>query len=89
MSTCTRKRTGLVFCTVACWDAHVPVARHKESWAIEMRAPSKTEWDQVLAGDREDPTFPKREKEKVEEPEVAIKRDASGDVPRVILRRTR
>ena len=26
VSTCNRKRTGLVFCTVSCWDAHLPVS---------------------------------------------------------------
>lgn len=39
VSTCNRKRTGLTFCSVDCWDAHVPVLRHKESWAEERRAP--------------------------------------------------
>ncbi|MFN7685349.1 MAG: hypothetical protein ACK5QT_08060 [Oligoflexia bacterium] len=40
VSTCNRKRTGLTFCSVECWDAHVPVLRHKESWAEERRAPA-------------------------------------------------
>ncbi len=39
VSTCNRKRTGLVFCTVSCWDAHLPVARHREAWAEEKTAP--------------------------------------------------
>jgi hypothetical protein len=33
VSTCNRKRTGLVFCSVSCWDAHVPLLRHRESSA--------------------------------------------------------
>lgn len=40
VSTCNRKRTGLVFCSVECWDSHVPMMRHKESWAEERRAPT-------------------------------------------------
>ena len=40
VSTCNSKRMGLYFCTVACWDAHLPSARHRESWAVEKRAPS-------------------------------------------------
>ena len=39
MSTCNRKRTGLVFCSVECWDAHVPLYNHRESWALENRSP--------------------------------------------------
>ncbi|MFQ5699418.1 MAG: hypothetical protein ACE5IL_14190 [Myxococcota bacterium] len=38
VSTCNRKRTGLVFCTTECWDAHLGVVNHRESWAIEKRA---------------------------------------------------
>ena len=41
VSTCNRKRTGLVFCTVECWDAHNPMMNHRESWAEERTAPSK------------------------------------------------
>ena len=40
VSTCNQKRTGLAFCTVSCWDAHLPVARHREAWAEERTAPS-------------------------------------------------
>ena len=43
VSTCNRKRTALAFCTVSCWDAHLPVARHRESWAEEQRAPREPE----------------------------------------------
>jgi hypothetical protein len=40
VSTCNRKRTGLSFCSVSCWDAHVPGMNHRESWAEERRAPT-------------------------------------------------
>ena len=40
VSTCNRKRTALAFCSVECWDAHLPEARHREAWAEEQRAPS-------------------------------------------------
>ena len=43
VSTCNRARTGLRFCTVSCWDAHLPVARHREAWAEEQRAPKTPE----------------------------------------------
>ena len=44
VSTCTRPRTGFVFCSVSCWDSHLAVVRHRESWALEKRAPSEAEW---------------------------------------------
>jgi len=56
VSTCNRKRTGLVFCSVRCWEAHLPIARHRDAWAEEQRSPSRAEWERVqatqMAGDR-------------------------------------
>jgi hypothetical protein len=49
VSTCNRPRTGLVFCTVSCWDAHLSVVRHRESWALERRAPTAAEWEREQA----------------------------------------
>ena len=43
VSTCNRKRTALQFCDVSCWEVHLPVARHRESWAEEKRAPSQAD----------------------------------------------
>ena len=39
VSTCNRKRTGLVFCSTDCWDAHLGFVNHRESWAEERTAP--------------------------------------------------
>jgi hypothetical protein len=39
VSTCNRVRTALVFCSVDCWEIHLPTERHREAWAIEERAP--------------------------------------------------
>ena len=44
VSTCNRARTALAFCSVSCWDAHVPMLRHRESWAEESRSPTAGEW---------------------------------------------
>lgn len=44
VSTCNRKRTGLVFCTTSCWDVHLPLMNHREAWAEERRAPTREEW---------------------------------------------
>jgi hypothetical protein len=49
VSTCNRDRTGFVFCSIGCWDAHVPVMRHRDAWAEEKRSPSRKEWEQLLA----------------------------------------
>lgn len=40
VSTCNRARTGLVFCKLECWDAHVPVAGHRDAHAEELSAPA-------------------------------------------------
>jgi hypothetical protein len=45
VSTCNRKGTELRFCSVECWDAHVPVMRHREAWAEEKRSPTQTVWE--------------------------------------------
>ena len=44
VSTCNRKGTDFAFCSVDCWDAHVPVLRHRDAWAEEQRAPSAAAW---------------------------------------------
>lgn len=45
VSTCNHQRTGLFFCSVVCWDAHVPEARHRDAWAEPMTAPSEAEYE--------------------------------------------
>ena len=45
VSTCNRKGTELRFCSVECWDAHVPVMRHREAWAEEKRSPTQAQWE--------------------------------------------
>lgn len=39
VSTCNRKRTALYFCSVECWESHLPTARHRDAWAEEQVAP--------------------------------------------------
>jgi hypothetical protein len=29
-----------VFCSVSCWEVHLPDANHREAWAVERRAPT-------------------------------------------------
>ena len=43
VSTCNRKRTALAFCSVSCWEVHLPGANHREAWAVERTAPRTPE----------------------------------------------
>jgi histone H3/H4 len=40
VSSCNRVRAAMVFCGMDCWDAHVPIARHREASAEERTAPA-------------------------------------------------
>lgn len=51
VSTCNRKRTGLFFCSLACFEAHLPTARHRDAWAEREQAPSASEWQAVQASE--------------------------------------
>jgi histone H3/H4 len=51
VSTCNRNRTKLVFCSVACWDSHVAILRHRDAWAVEARAPSREAWAAEVAAE--------------------------------------
>lgn len=49
VSTCNRPRTGFAFCSVNCFDAHVPTLRHRDAWAEEQMAPRREEWEREQA----------------------------------------
>lgn len=44
VSTCNRPRLALYFCSLPCWEAHVPEARHRDAWAEEQKAPTRLSW---------------------------------------------
>ena len=46
VSTCNGQRTGYVFCSMQCFETHLPGARHRDAGAIRMTAPSKIETTQ-------------------------------------------
>ena len=48
VSTCNRKRTGMVFCSVGCWEIHLPMMRHREAYAVEKRSPTQAAWQREL-----------------------------------------
>ena len=39
VSTCNSARAPLTFCSLECWQSHVPAMRHRDAWAEERRAP--------------------------------------------------
>ncbi len=40
---------GMFFCSVSCWDAHVPGMRHRDAWAEPVKAPSREQYLAELA----------------------------------------
>lgn len=40
VSTCNGKRTGYVFCSIPCFERHLPGARHKDAYAVEEISPA-------------------------------------------------
>lgn len=59
VSTCNGQRTGYVFCSVSCFEVHLPGARHKDAAAMEERAPMKPSEVNVAAATAS-PQDPKR-----------------------------
>lgn len=43
ISTCRTNRTNYAFCSVICWDGHLPIERHRadSASAVEKRAPTE------------------------------------------------
>lgn len=49
VSTCNNQRSGYVFCSVPCFEVHLPTARHKDAAAIENQAPSRSPTRTIIA----------------------------------------
>ena len=47
VSTCNGERTGYVFCSVSCFEVHLPGARHRDAGAIEKFAPKSAQAPQA------------------------------------------
>lgn len=45
VSTCTAGRHHPVFCSMPCWEQHVPVMRHRDAWAEQKRSPKRSAWE--------------------------------------------
>jgi len=44
---------GLFFCTLECYDAHLPMMRHRDAWAEPTQAPSREEYEREQAAEAE------------------------------------
>jgi hypothetical protein len=93
VSTCNRKGSSLVFCSMPCWDSHVPLMRHREAWAEEQRSPTREGWgaDAAIrnAAQPASPPRPAREAPDGDSEESggddAAPMTLSTDVPREVL----
>jgi hypothetical protein len=83
VSTCNRKRTGLVFCTVSCWEVHLPVAKHRQSWAVEATAPTRAQARADGSGAAQPAAAAPREKRRILPATQASA--ARREVPREVL----
>lgn len=84
VSTCNRARTALYFCSVECWDAHLPEARHRDAWAEPQTAPSREAYERELreTADRE---TARSATEATEPTRRRIVGDQEADLPKDVL----
>ncbi len=88
VSTCNRNKLALYFCTLACWDAHLPEAKHRDAWAEPVKAPTRA---QLQAVEREEAEREERSKARestmTEEAEKRrrIINHAGEDLPKDVL----
>lgn len=50
VSTCNTNKTNYVFCSVNCFETHLPGARHKDAYAIEETAPKTSTPQRIIVG---------------------------------------
>ena len=53
VSTCNRAKLAQFFCSLPCWDAHLPEARHRDAWAEPMKAPTLEAFRRELQEEQE------------------------------------
>lgn len=83
ISTCNRKESDFRFCSVECWDEHVPVMRHREAFAEERRSPSRAAWEREQAEADPPPSAPPSKTPESSAPSADPLREE--DLPREIL----
>ena len=94
VSTCNRKGSSFVFCSLSCWNGHVPTMRHRDAWAEEQSSPTRDEWEAQRASVGPEPSLPAREKHVVDTPRPQSGRRteteeethlAPGEIPHDVL----
>jgi len=86
VSTCNRKRTALAFCSVSCWEVHLPMVNHRESWALEERAPSSASAAaETSAAAKTSPTAARSAKASARPRDAAPAKRASESSPEVLI----
>jgi hypothetical protein len=85
VSTCNRDRTALFFCSVPCWQAHVPMLRHRDAYAEEERSPSREAWAATRVERANDRTQPGRHSIPPPASEPVGEIELSRDVPHDVL----
>lgn len=68
VSTCNTKRAAMFFCSIRCFDAHVPVMRHKDCYYKELKAP-KDHQDELRLIEEQKSKSKKETETKVEAPQ--------------------
>lgn len=58
VSTCNGKRTGYVFCSIHCFERHLPGAKHRDAGAIEMVSPTKAQAQAMSSANAFSPASP-------------------------------
>lgn len=86
VSTCNRPRTGLAFCSVSCWDAHVPIMRHRDdAGALDARSPTRAQAAAEARAQQAQATRPAAVGPRPQAPPPAPTRAREPEVPREIL----
>lgn len=85
VSTCNRKGTDFGFCSVSCWDAHVPVLRHRDAWADEATAPTADAWAAQQRTDADRVAAPPRQPSAAPASRDASPASPEGPVPHDVL----
>jgi hypothetical protein len=85
VSTCNRSKTALYFCSLPCWDAHLPEARHRDAWAEETKAPTLEEWQAEQREAAEAEAEKAKAMDEKDSRERRIVSSSSEQVPREVL----
>ena len=93
VSTCNRKGSAFVFCSLSCWNSHVPTMRHRDAWAEELRSPTRDEWETHRSAAAAEHAAPTRERHEIGKPpghreaaeDEADAELAPGEIPHDVL----